>query len=105
MSCINGRLYAEERSFNVIALPILQYDHVIVDTASILAVTDASIVGQLAGATLMVLKAGAHPMREIELSVKRLKQSNVNLRGLLFNDMNVHSRRYGAGRYSYQYSY
>jgi len=27
------------------------------------------------------------------------------LRGLLFNDVNVQSQRYGAGKYSYQYSY
>ncbi len=54
---------------------------------------------------LMVLKAGEHPMREIEQAVKRLKQAGVNLRGLLFNDVNVQSQRYGAGKYSYQYSY
>ena len=67
--------------------------------------TDATIIGQMAGGTLMVLKAGEHPMREIEQAVKRLKQANVNVRGLLFNDVNVQSQRYGAGKYSYQYSY
>lgn len=81
------------------------YDHVIIDSPPILAVTDASIIGQLAGATLMVLKSGVHPMREIEASVKRLQQANVNLRGLLFNDIRLTSKRYGAGRYSYQYAY
>jgi tyrosine-protein kinase Etk/Wzc len=44
-------------------------------------------------------------MREIEHAVKRLQQARVNLRGLLFNDVNVQSRRYGAGKYSYQYTY
>ena len=34
-----------------------------------------------------------------------LKQAEVNLRGLLFNDVNVQSQRYGAGKYSYQYTY
>ena len=53
----------------------------------------------------MVLKAGEHPMREIELAVKRLKQADVNLRGILFNDIDVQSQRYGAGKYSYQYTY
>ena len=82
-----------------------RYDHIIIDSAPILAVTDASIIGQLAGATLMVLKGGAHPMREIEQSAKRLQQAGVNLRGVLFNDMDVLNRRYGAGKYSYQYAY
>ena len=53
----------------------------------------------------MVLKAGKHPMREIEQAVKRLRQADVNLRGILFNDISVASRRYGAGKYSYQYAY
>lgn len=46
----------------------------------------------------------AHPMREIELSVKRLHQAGVNLRGMLINDMDMRSRRYGKGKLSYQYS-
>ena len=53
----------------------------------------------------MVLRAGQHPMREIEQAVKRLKHAQVNLRGMLFNDINVQSQRYGAGKYSYQYTY
>lgn len=83
------------------------YDHVIIDSPPVLAVTDAAIVGRLAGASLMVVKAGVHPLREIEHSVKRLKQAGVNLRGLLFNDVKVLSRRYGYGygKYAYQYAY
>jgi tyrosine-protein kinase Etk/Wzc len=82
-----------------------RYDHVIIDSPPLLAVTDATIIGQLAGATLLVLKSGEHPMREIEQSVKRLKQANVNLRGIIVNNTSMASRRYGAGKYSYQYSY
>jgi tyrosine-protein kinase Etk/Wzc len=59
----------------------------------------------MAGGTLMVLKAGEHPMREIEQATKRLKQAGVNVRGLLINDVNVQSQRYGGGKYSYQYAY
>ena len=82
-----------------------KYDHVIIDSPPILAVTDATIIGQMVGGTLMVLRSGQHPMREIEQAVKRLKQAQVNLRGMLFNDVNVQSQRYGAGKYSYQYTY
>ena len=82
-----------------------RFDHIIIDSPPILSVTDATIIGQMAGATLMVLKSGAHPMREIAEGVKRLQQSGVNLRGLLINDVTAQSRRYGAGKYSYQYAY
>lgn len=44
-------------------------------------------------------------MREIEQSVKRLQQADVNLRGILFNDIKTGSRRYGAAKYHYQYAY
>lgn len=84
------------------------YEHIIIDSPPTLAVTDATIIGQMAGGVLLVLKSGAHPMREIELSIKRLQQAEINLKGILFNDIRVKAGNYGAGRYNYynyQYSY
>jgi tyrosine-protein kinase Etk/Wzc len=100
-----SELLLHKRFTNCMSVLTPRYDHIIIDSPPILAVTDATIIGQMAGGTLMVLKAGEHPMREIEQAVKRLQQAGVNVRGLLFNDVNVQSRRYGAGKYSYQYSY
>jgi len=94
-----------QRFSNCLSVLTPRYDHIIIDSPPILAAADASIIGQLAGGTLMVLKAGLHPMREIEQAVKRLHQAEVNLRGILFNDIMTHSRNYGAGKYNYQYSY
>jgi len=94
-----------QRFSNCLKVLAPRYDHIIIDSPPILAAADASIIGQMAGGTLMVLKAGAHPMREIEQAVKRLHQADVNLRGILFNDVLSHSRIYGAGKYHYQYSY
>jgi tyrosine-protein kinase Etk/Wzc len=82
-----------------------QYDLIIVDSPPILAATDAAIIGRLASATLMVVKAGAHPLRELEQSVKKLVQAGVNLKGVIFNDIPETSSRYGYGRYVYQYHY
>jgi tyrosine-protein kinase Etk/Wzc len=82
------------------------YDYVIVDTPPILAVTDAAIVGRLAGATLLVLKEGEHPLTMIADSVNRLKQSGVTVRGTVFNQMGVTAGRYGRqSRYGYRYGY
>lgn len=81
-----------------------QFDYVLVDTPPVLAVTDASIVGALAGATLMVLKAGEHPIRAIEEAVRRLRQANAELKGTVFNQVHSQSRRYGH-RYGYGYQY
>ena len=100
-----AELLLHKRFANCLSVLTPRYDHIIIDSPPILAVTDATIIGQMVGGTLMVLKAGEHPMREIEQAVKRMKQAEVNLRGILFNDVNVQSQRYGAGKYSYQYSY
>jgi tyrosine-protein kinase Etk/Wzc len=100
-----AELLLHQRFSNCLNVLAPRYDHIIIDSPPVLAVTDAAIIGQMVGATLMVLKAGEHPMREIETAVKRLQQANVNLRGMLFNDIDVQSQRYGAGKYSYQYAY
>ena len=81
------------------------YDHVIIDSPPILAVTDAAIIGRMASVTLMVIKAGQHPMRELEQSVKRLLQAGINIDGIVFNDVPESLFRYGQGKYSGQYSY
>jgi hypothetical protein len=51
----------------------------------------------------MVLKSAERPMREIELSAKRLKQAELNLCRFLMSDVITHNQRYGACPYAYQY--
>lgn len=84
-----------------------RYDLVIIDSPPVLAVTDAAIIGRLASATLMVVKAGRHPARELEQSVKKLAQAGVRLKGIVFNDLPASSSRagYGYGKYVYQYTH
>lgn len=100
-----SELLLHERFAQMIDEVSKQYDHVLIDSPPVLAVTDAAVVGRLAGASLLVVKAGANPMREIEVSVKRLRQAGINLRGVLFNDVMKIGSRYGAGKYVYQYTY
>jgi tyrosine-protein kinase Etk/Wzc len=74
-----------------------QYDIVIVDTPPVLAVTDAALIGRHAGATLLVVRHGRHPMAEILESANRLRNGGVTLKGVLFTD--VPQRRVGYGTY------
>jgi tyrosine-protein kinase Etk/Wzc len=104
-----SELLLHERFGDLLTNISKNYDHVIIDSPPILAVTDAAIIGRIASATLMVVRAGQHPMRELEQSVKRLTQAGVNLKGVVFNDLPELSSRYGYGygqnKYVYQYSY
>lgn len=104
-----SELLLHERFGQLLGMVSKKYDHVIIDSPPILAVTDASIIGQLASATLMVVKSGQHPMRELEHSSKRLTQAGVHLKGIVFNDLPESSSRLGYdyggySRYTYAYS-
>ena len=77
-----------------------RYDVVLVDTAAILAVTDPALVARHAGLSLLVLRAGEHPVEEIALTVKRLRQSGARVDGAILND--VRSGRHLRYRYDYR---
>jgi len=81
-----------------------KFDYVIIDSPPVLAVTDAAIIGSMAGTTILVVRDGQSPLREIEQSIKQLKQAGANLCGAVFNGMKAVSSRYGYGKY-YGYSY
>lgn len=83
------------------------YDYVIIDSPPVMAVTDAAIVGRHVGATLLVARYAITPLREIELSVKRLQQAGVVVNGVLLNRVEA-GTGYGYGygyKYAYAYSY
>jgi tyrosine-protein kinase Etk/Wzc len=80
------------------------YDLVIIDTPPVLAVTDPSIVGALAGTTLMVARFGQSTIKEIEVAQGRFEQSGIEVKGVIFNAIEKKaSSSYGYGYYNYAY--
>ena len=82
-----------------------QFDTLIIDAPPILAVSDAAIIGRIAGATLMVARAGRHPIGELEQAIKRMNNSGVSVRGFVFNDLDTDRQRYRYGYSGYVYRY
>ncbi|EGQ7762332.1 polysaccharide biosynthesis tyrosine autokinase [Vibrio sp. Vb5032] len=83
-----------------------QYDLVIIDTPPVLAVTDPSIVGALAGTTLMVARFDQTTLKEIEVAQGRFEQSGVEVKGMILNAVEKkasNSYGYGYGYYNYAY--
>ncbi|MNZ75951.1 Tyrosine-protein kinase etk [compost metagenome] len=80
------------------------YDMVIVDTPPILAVTDASLVGRLAGTTLLVARFGMTSVKEMQACVKRLHLAGVSIEGAILNDVVKSAAIYYTTGYS-QYVY
>ncbi len=81
-----------------------QYDHIIIDTPPILAVTDGIIISQYAGVNLLVARYAKSQMKELELSLNRFEQANVKVNGFILNDIQRSSAGYGYG-YNYSYAY
>ncbi len=83
-----------------------KYDIVILDTPPILAVTDAAIIGNYAGTTLLVARFEQNTVKEIDISSKRFEQSGVQVKGCILNGVvKKASSYYGYGYNHYGYSY
>jgi len=84
-----------------------QYDVVVIDTAPLLLVTDAAIIGSISATNYLVMGASAHQPKEIEMVMKHLASSDVQVQGTIFNFHRRETvmRSYGQygkyGKYSY----
>ncbi|BEL79523.1 MULTISPECIES: tyrosine-protein kinase Wzc [Serratia] len=82
------------------------YDLVLVDTPPILAVTDAAIIGKNAGTTLMVARFGVNTPKEVDVSIRRLEQNGIDVKGVIINAIiKKTSGYYTYGYNSYDYTY
>lgn len=77
------------------------YDIVLIDTPPILAVTDAAIIGKLAGTSLLVARFETNTLKEVEISYKRFTQNGIDIKGVILNAV----VRKAANAYGYGYDY
>ncbi|MZR64173.1 polysaccharide biosynthesis tyrosine autokinase [Alcanivorax sp. DP30] len=78
------------------------YDLILVDTPPILAVTDAAIVGQLAGSSLLVTRFGVNSVKEVDAALTRFAQNKVEIKGAILNCMERRATN-EYGYYAYEY--
>jgi len=81
-----------------------EYDHIIIDTPPVLAVTDGIIISQYTGVNLIVARYAKSQMKELELTLNRFEQAGVKVNGFILNDIQRASAGYGYG-YNYAYAY
>ncbi|MEQ4623120.1 polysaccharide biosynthesis tyrosine autokinase [Providencia vermicola] len=77
-----------------------QYDIVVIDTAPILAITDAAIIGKYVGTSLLIAYYGVNTVKDVELSLKRFKQNDIEITGVILNGIDAKSDDYN---YVYEY--
>jgi tyrosine-protein kinase Etk/Wzc len=105
-----AELLLSDRFGEMLAYLSERYDVILLDTPPLLAVTDPAIVAKHAGTNLIVLRSGAHALKEIEQALKRIKQIGVVPSGFIINDLPHRPRVYGRDKlslnnYYYQYDY
>lgn len=81
-----------------------QFDHILIDTPPVLAVTDGIIISQHAGVNLVIARYAQTQMKELELTINRFEQAGVKVNGIILNDILRSSAGYGYG-YNYSYAY
>jgi len=82
------------------------YDLVLLDTPPILAVTDPAVVGNYAGATLLIARFEKNTVKELLVSIKRFEQSGVEVKGCILNGVvRKASSYYSYGYNNYTYKY
>lgn len=81
-----------------------KFDHVIIDTPPVLAVTDGIIISQYTGVNLVIARYAKTQMKELELTLNRFEQAGVKVNGFILNDIQRSSSGYGYG-YNYAYAY
>lgn len=77
-----------------------QYDIVVIDTPPILAITDSAIIGKYVGTSLLIAYYGVNTVKDIELSLKRFKQNDIEITGVILNGIDAKSDDYN---YVYEY--
>ncbi|EMO9463365.1 polysaccharide biosynthesis tyrosine autokinase [Raoultella ornithinolytica] len=101
-----AELLMHKRFDELVSWASKNYDLVILDTPPILAVTDAAIIGNYAGTTLLIARFELNTAKEIDVSIKRFEQSGVTVRGCILNGVvKKASSYYGYGYNHYGYSY
>ena len=83
-----------------------EFDLVIVDTPPLLAVADAAVIANLAGSTVLVMRAGAHTEGHVADALKKLRRARARVVGGVMNAVPPKSHnRHGTHDYAYAYTY
>jgi tyrosine-protein kinase Etk/Wzc len=82
-----------------------RYDIVLIDTPPVLAASDAGILASKAGAVFMVARADQTTLGELESAEKSIRQAGSEIKGVLFNGLQIEGRWYRAHYYFGKYRY
>jgi len=82
-----------------------EYDFVVVDTPPVLAVTDASVLGRLVDAAILIIRYNAAQKQVVRRCIDLLERSGTHLLGVVVNAVDFTAPEYSEyyGRKYYEY--
>jgi non-specific protein-tyrosine kinase len=85
----------------------MEYDLLLVDTPPLLSVTDAAALVPNVDGVILVAKPGVTRLRDFQQALDQLKAVDAHVLGVVLNEVNPRSRKYGYyyNRYYSKYSY
>jgi capsular exopolysaccharide synthesis family protein len=100
-----SELLSSKQMENLLAEARAQYDFVFLDTPPVLAVTDASVLGRLADAAVLIIRYGTAQKQVVRRCIDLLERSGTHLLGVAVNVVDFSSPEYEEyyGRKYYEY--
>ncbi len=98
-----SELLDTERFDQALARWIAHYDHVLLDSPPVLAVTDAVVIGRRVRRALLVTRAGTTRDKTLQRAVSVLREAGVEIVGTVLNDLSAGNGEYGYYQGSYEY--
>jgi polysaccharide biosynthesis transport protein len=100
-----SELLSSRQMEDLLAQARSEYDFVFLDTPPVLAVTDASVLGRLADAAILVIRYGSAQRQVVRRCIDLLERSGTHLLGVAVNVVDFASPEYSEyyGRKYYEY--
>ncbi|HEC84112.1 MAG TPA: polysaccharide biosynthesis tyrosine autokinase [Thioploca sp.] len=99
-------LLASKRFQEILGQLVKNYRYIVIDSAPAMAVSDALVLAKYASEVVYVVKANATPHQIVREGLKRLRQVNVSVNGIILNQLPTRSSsRYHYSKYAYYKNY
>ena len=95
-------LLTSRRFSRLIELMKDRYDRIIIDSAPVQAVSDALLLGQFADAVLYSIKANSTTIDIAARGIKRMRESGININGVVVSQVNLRKLAAYGGELEYQ---
>jgi capsular exopolysaccharide synthesis family protein len=97
-----AELLMTDRFKQVLAELEARFDRILLDSPPVLAVTDAVVLSRISAGVMLIAQAGKTQLDDIRMAARQFKDVDASILGVIMNDMDISSRRYGS---YYYYAY